>query len=236
MSDRPRSRLRGALAALRQATFKISTPPYYESYSWGPKQSIVAKIIYWSFFIARLASPLQWFKWRTRSNTSNEVINQRGDRERSDFHARSTEQYLLTVLCVSIVSSIFAKYFHYSSPYIRYTLYLLLFESVCWTFYYLAFRPLIERRLDIYDEAEYFILLPVVFLTETLIVYSLYFSKVAFTDVLSMFFNGPVRAQDPVSDTVRVCLFVLGQTYIIVIIANLIRVVPAIPVRRRVNL
>lgn len=222
---------------------KISTPPHYESYSWGAKHSLIAKVVYWCIYVFRFTSLLQLLKALQRNKSSK--IND--SKERVDIHARDTEYYLLAVFSVSAILyflksmawinlGIFHPMFALEGlPNLILTVYLcyFLFESIVWVFYYLLFRILIEKHLSIFNEAEYFITLPLVLASQFFLIASII--DVNVSEVIATILNFPAITND-ISANFKLTLSLLGYMYTVLIIANIINLIPAIPVRRRPNI
>ena len=219
---------------------KVSTKPHYESYTWGKHRSIFASVIYWLIFILRIFSPLQWIKliFRKRQAANND------EKERVDFHAMHSELYLLVVLCLSLA-------FYFIPPFIpalpgipeaiisgldllSYLIVsLLLFESVMWLFYYMLLRILIEKHLTIFNEAEYFIALPFVLATQFFLLAELL--GVGVSEVLALALNLDFEGYQA-AQTTQLAIGTFGYIYTALIIANIINLIPAIPVGRRPNI
>lgn len=219
---------------------KVSTKPHYESYTWGKHRSIFASVIYWLIFVLRIFSPLQWIKliFRKRQAGHND------EKERVDFHAMHSERYLLVVLGLSLVF-----YFILSStpalPGIPESINanlslvsdviaaLLLFESVMWVFYYMLLRILIEKHLTIFNEAEYFIALPFVLATQFFLLAGLL--GVSVSEVLALALNLEFDGYQS-TQSAQLAIGTFGYIYTALIIANIINLIPAIPVGRRPNI
>ncbi|RBW49274.1 Gfo/Idh/MocA family oxidoreductase [Marinobacter sp. F3R11] len=219
---------------------KVSTKPHYESYTWGKHRSIFASVLYWLIFLLRILSPLQWIKliFRKRQAANND------EKERVDFHAMHSEIYLLVVLCLSLA-------FYFVPPFIpampgipgaiisglgvlSYAIAaLLLFESVMWLFYYMLLRILIEKHLTIFNEAEYFIALPFVLATQFFLLAGLL--DVGVSEVLALALNLDFEGYQT-SSSAQLTIGTFGYVYTALIIANIINLIPAIPVGRRPNI
>ena len=206
---------------------KMSTPPHYESYMWGKHQSIFANFTYRIMFLIRFISPLQLFKAIFRAYQAAIPADKNDTKDRKDFHALHTEIYLLAVFVLAFVQYIGG---YLPEPIII----LLLIESIGWVFYYMLFRILIEKHLSIFNEAEYFIVLPAVLSTQFLLIASLY-TDISFSEVLAVAFDLSVDA-DNMSDNLKIGLGLLGYIYTTLIIANLINLIPPIPIWRRPNI
>jgi predicted dehydrogenase len=236
---------------------KVSSLPSYESYSWGPKRSWTAWTLYHGIFVLRLLSPLQWWKFYKRGPFRPILHSTLDAKIRPDFHASDSERYLQFVLLGAIIlwiarrrfsSLVLAALPHYS---VQLTwigwliLSIFLIESIQWTFYYALFRPLVERaKLNLYDEAEYLIMLPIVVLTQVVLLSILWNRGLQQTAMMMLNVNDPSAALSgsavsgfPMSQRTQ-SLFsaLLGQSYIVIVIASLIRVVPALHVRKRPNI
>lgn len=219
---------------------KVSTKPHYESYTWGKHRSIFASVIYWLIFVLRIFSPLQWIKliFRKRQAALND------EKERVDFHAMHSELYLLVVLCLSlgfyfipplvpampgipevVVSGLGLLTYGIAA--------LLLFESVMWLFYYMLLRILIEKHLTIFNEAEYFIALPFVLATQFFLLAGLL--GVGVSEVLALGLNLDFEGYQA-TPTAQLTIGTFGYIYTALIIANIINLIPAIPVGRRPNI
>ena len=109
----------------------------------------------------------------------------------------------------------------------------LLVESILWIIYYMLLRILIEKRLSIFNEAEYFIALPAVLITQIVLLTTIL--NVPLSDVVTALFN---LSQDnsQLSSGKRMAIGLLGYIYTVLIIANIINLIPALPVRRRPNI
>jgi|GEM_PF-3328320 len=219
---------------------KVSTKPHYESYTWGKHRSIFASIIYWLIFVLRILSPLQWIKliFRKRQAALND------EKERVDFHAMHSERYLLVVLGLSLVfyfvlsatpalpgipDSVNANLSLVSD----FIAALLLFESVMWVFYYMLLRILIEKHLTIFNEAEYFIALPFVLATQFFLLAGLL--GVSVSEVLALALNLDFEGYQA-TQAAQLTIGTFGYIYTALIIANIINLIPAIPVGRRPNI
>lgn len=222
---------------------QLSTKPHYESYTWGGEQSLLALIFYQAVYLARFLSPLQWYKtiWR-KTNVAKAA---RDGKERSDFHALHSELYLLYVLafalCAYFLNDGLSAYLLIFYPemlerfvFIK-TLIMgwLLIESILWTLYYMLLRILIEKRLSIFNEAEYFVVLPVVLFTQIVLLSDALNADLR--DVTTALFNLSY-SQTQISGTAHVGIGMLGYIYTVLIIANIINLIPALPVRRRPNI
>lgn len=219
---------------------KVSTKPHYESYTWGKHRSIFASVFYWLIFALRVLSPLQWIKliFRERQAALND------EKERVDFHAMHSEIYLLAVLSVSLV-------YYFTPPFMPalaglpdaiasglgllpdVMAALLLFESVMWVFYYMLLRILIEKHLTIFNEAEYFIALPCVLATQFFLLAGLL--DVGVSEVLALALNLDFEGYKA-TRAAQLATGTLGYIYTALIIANIINLIPAIPVGRRPNI
>ncbi len=240
----------------------VSTRANFEAYSWGPRQSLLARGLYESIFFLRLLSPLQWVKYLKRQHDRLEVEREKKRthhssleaKPRPDFHAAWSEVYLIVILCLSILFWFFSRHYQLQTPnftvrhprihgFIDGVAIFFLIESLLWTLYYMALRPLVERRqLNLFDEAEYLVSLPVALLTQVFLLSGLWrkdfvsigllllnisYGSVSQTAHNSLHWNSPnTRAQ---------LLFgtLLGQTYLVIILASLIRIVPPLQVRKR---
>lgn len=219
---------------------KVSTKPHYEAYTWGKHRSIFASVFYWLIFVLRVLSPLQWIKliFRKRQAALND------EKERVDFHAMHSELYLLVVLCLSLA-------YYFTPPFMSalpgapeavisglsllpdFIAALLLFESVMWVFYYMLLRILIEKHLTIFNEAEYFIALPCVLATQFFLLAGLL--DVGVSEVLALALNLDFEGYKT-TQTAQLATGTLGYIYTALIIANIINLIPAIPVGRRPNI
>jgi hypothetical protein len=234
----------------------VSGTPSYESYSWGPQISFLALFTYSLFTGLRLLSPLQWFKTIKRSESLRRALPLHSSLDRKarpDFHAADTERYFLGILLIAAAcaAQVFLAgvgiHWHAPAPWWSRAefvlLTILLVESVQWTFYYSLFRPLMERaRLNTYDEAEYLVVLPLILSIQVLAEAALWHLDPV--QILMLIFNvsppsaiGAVHDAGPVPQPWQ-CLAaaLLGQSYIVIIIASLIRVVPPLHVRKRPNI
>jgi len=222
---------------------QLSTKPHYESYTWGKHRSLFAKIFYQFVYILRFLSPLQWYKtiWRKL----NESTSTNDGKERKDFHAIHTEYYLLFVMILALsvyfFNNIVQSYIltHYIHEYMlintlkTIVLVWLLVESIMWVFYYMLLRILIEKRLSIFNEAEYFIVLPVVLFTQIVLFAGIF--HVQLGDISTVLFNLP-NDSPKLSSNTRIAIGLLGYIYTALIIANIINLIPALPVRIRPNI
>lgn len=232
---------KGMLAMFRMLK-KISTKPHYESHTWGDQSSIVSKFIYYILYLLRYLSLLQFLKLLFRSFSKNRNKSKSKDRldskSRLDFHARYTEIYLIFVLSLSVFIYN-AQKFLASDHHIFIVLISLLFlvESIIWVVYYMLFRILMEKKLTIYDEAEYLIMLPVV-ITSQLFFISIIFPDLTPIEILSLMFNvgNAVQNKPDVPEIIPSLVGIAGLFYITIIIASLIKIVPPIPVWRRPNI
>jgi len=225
----------------------VSGVPSYESYSWGSRISVLALITYSAFSVLRLFSPLQWYKFikRSRCKPTTDLHSSIERKPRTDFHAADTETYFGVVLLVTATCwalSAFAGVkagWRYPSPLwsrVEFGIVtLLLVESIQWTFYYSLFRSLMERaRLNTYDEAEYLVMLPPILGIQVLAFAALW--QLRPIQILMLIFNvsSPQLASPQPWQALATAL--LGQSYIVIIIASLIRVVPPLHVRKRPNI
>lgn len=212
----------------------ISKKPHYESYTWGSHVSFFASSFYFIIFIFRHFSLLQLIKqiYRYINRNKNKVEK----KERSDFHALYTEWYLLFVFTCFFFN--YQYNFSDSFPIVANFIFgYFLLESITWIFYYLFFRILLERHLSIYNEIEYFICLPIVLATQSIIVSSwLNIEGFTATQVFSMALNFSNTQTFNLNEIFIFCLNLLGFIYTAVIIANIIALVPSIPIQRRQNI
>lgn len=222
---------------------QLSTKPHYESYTWGAHSSLFAHFFYKFVYFSRFLSPLQWYKtiWRelNKSRSSSD------GKERKDFHALHSEYYLLSVMVLALFvysfNGIVQNYVlnHCSQVYglistlKMIVLVWLVIESILWILYYMLLRILIEKRLSIFNEAEYFIVLPVVLFTQIILFAEIF--NVQLSDVSSALFNLPFGSSELSSDA-KMSIGLLGYFYTVLIIANIINLIPALPVRRRPNI
>jgi len=252
--------LRGGLQRFRALAVRVSNLPSYESFSWGPKRSWAAWSLYHFIFLLRFASILQWWKACKRSKYKPLGHSKLDEKARPDFHASDSELYLFAVFLFSL-SAFFASPLLFRKGELlapaympvldcvgRFVIRYFLVESILWTFYYALLRPLIERaKLNLYDEAEYFVMLPVVILTQSILCSILWDKSLGQTGLLLLNVSDPQAAQvmpdirgilTTVVTTRSQALFaaLLGQSYIVIIIANLIRVIPPLDVRKRPNI
>lgn len=152
---------------------------------------------------------------------------------RLDFHAKYTEIYLLIVMVLSITLYYF-KVLDVFPNLLKYAVIgVFLIESFVWVFYYMLARVLLERYLTIYNEVEYLISLPVVIATQVFLI-SLLVQNLSPSEVLSLMFgiggvNGSLEFQ-------VLALGLMGVVYVVIVIANLIRIVPSISVLKRPNI
>jgi predicted dehydrogenase len=222
---------------------QLSTKPHYESYTWGAHRSIFAQLFYQFVYLSRFLSPLQWYKtiWR-ELNKSRSASD---GKERKDFHALHSEYYLLVVMFLSLsvyfFNGIVHSYVlnHHSQLYglistlKMIVLVWLVIESILWILYYMLLRILIEKRLSIFNEAEYFIVLPAVLFTQIVLFTGIF--NVQLSDISSALFNLPYASSELSSDA-RMVIGLLGYIYTVLIIANIINLIPALPVRKRPNI
>ncbi len=248
------------LTRLKRIATAVSNQPSYESYSWGPRRSSVAIFLYQCIFLLRLISPLQWWKFNRRLRSARSQLHSSMEiKDRPDFHAADSEHYMLLVLALSLAvyGLLHAPYsmlkdpiFHWPAS-VRaaglFLLWLFLVESVQWTFYYTLFRPLMDRgKLNLYDEAEYFVMLPVVIVTQLFLVSILWGTEVGRTGLLLLNIGDlqpavhtalqSIGEPPAISRAQSITAALLGQSYIVIVIANLIRIVPALHVRKRPNI
>jgi hypothetical protein len=236
---------------------KVSGAPSHESYSWGPKRSWTAWSLYHFIFLLRLLSPLQWWKFYKRISYRPVLHSTLDAKVRPDFHAADSERYLQLVLIGAGLACFLRRKLYLATAalfphsvvpvcWIGWLILLVfLVESIQWTFYYALFRPLMERaKLNLYDEAEYLIMFPVVILTQLLLLATLWDKGLEQTALLML------NVSDPSAGTAAAAvsafpmslraqsLFaaLLGQSYIVIVIASLIRVVPTLHVRKRPNI
>lgn len=207
-----------------------SKKPHYESTMWGVQRSLFALFFFYLVYFLRFLSPLQYYKQfhRYKNNSKTE------QKERADFHAFNTELYLLIVF-VFFLGNSFWSFLNIDTWYGQVILWLFLVESIFWVLYYMLFRILMERHLSIFHEAEYFLCLPIVIATQTLIIAALIHSpEFDSISMLSAIFD--LGNLDPALPfKYAVLLKFLGFIYTTVIIANLINLLPSIPVVRRQN-
>lgn len=235
----------------------VSGAPAYESYTWGARRSYAAWALYHAIFLLRLASPLQHFKHHVRKRNKQVQASHESalpstleDKPRPDFHAADTELYLIAVLLLSFAASLAVRSLHFPCPPVlipslpflqilgRIVVVIFLVESIVWTLYYALFRPLIERvKLNLFDEAEYLIMLPVVIVTQTFLLSLLW--DLAFLRVGLMILNVGDPESAGASAITRfqsLSAATLGQSYIVIVIASLIRILPVLHVRKRPNI
>lgn len=221
---------------------KVSTKPHYESYTWGKHRSFFASTIFWLIFVLRIFSPLQWVKLIFRRK---QAAAHNDEKERVDFHAMHSEFYLLIVLSLSIAFYFFPPYSLSSFFDIPKTasslltlavdaiLILLLIESVMWVLYYMLLRILIEKHLTIFNEAEYFVALPFVLATQFFLLAELL--GVSVSEVIALAMNLEFINYKSTQIT-QLTIGIFGYIYTALIIANIINLIPAIPVGRRPNI
>lgn len=210
----------------------ISTRPRYESYMWGRRRSLFAYVVYHVVFLLRYLSPLQLLKVVLRAASAS-AENDR--KERADFHALHTELYLLAVMLFAGLAAYLGYIDRAWLPCpVWLLLLLLLVESLIWTFYYMLFRVLIEKHLTIFNEAEYFLSLPVVLLSQVLLVTAL-IDGATVSGVATAIF-GIAGDGEGLDDSLRMALGILGYSYTALIIANVVNLIPPIPVWQRHNI
>ncbi|PHR85675.1 MAG: hypothetical protein COA59_01665 [Colwellia sp.] len=179
---------------------------------------------------------------RGKHNQKHTIAND--NKARSDIHARHSEYYLLLIFALSVgiyYLPVTAEEIFSSLPYglsialafISKTLFLLLIiESIMWMFYYMLLRVLIEKHLSIYNEAEYFIVLPFVLLTQCFLLAS--HLNIDMTEVFSLLIN--ISYENGLADNkTKLLIGALGYTYTVLIIANVINLIPPVPVQRKAN-
>jgi len=110
-----------------------------------------------------------------------------------------------------------------------------LIESIVWVLYYMLFRILMERNLTIFNESEYFVALPIVLVTQFLLI-SILISNINPLEVMSLIFKTYTVEITNVSEGWKIFLGMLGYMYTTIIIANIINLIPAIPVWKRPNI
>jgi len=259
---RARNSIKGAVHGWWQrvqwVAVRVSSRPSHESYSWGPERSSAAFVLYYGIFLVRLLSPLQWLKFRQRHQkqkpSAPELHSSLESKPRPDFHAADTEYYLFSVLVGAIIlwSTQDTIYFAAATLFPRWIilvcwigwgiLLVFLIESIQWTFYYALFRPLIERaKLNLYDEAEYLVMLPVVILTQLFLLSVLWHRGLEQTALILLNVSDPSAnlskhevSAFPMSQRSQFLYgALLGESYIVIVIASLIRVVPTLHVRKR---
>lgn len=221
----------------------MSKKAHYESYMWGPKKSIFAKIMFDLIYIIRFISPLQFFKQTYRYSLREN--NKTEKKERADFHAYHTEIYLIAVLTFTTIIYFLERTHFYQEPSyaIITVLVILLIESIFWMLYYMFFRALMEKHLSIFNEAEYLVCLPVAIITQTLII----------TILLNFSLNSPYHGLSPfetlslilpikinltikIDDTITILLSTLGYIYTAIIIGNVVSLIPPLPIQKRQNI
>lgn len=207
----------------------MSKKPHYESIFWGKERSIFASIIYYFVYFIRFFSPLQMLKQYFRYKGENSKTDKK---ERIDFHAFHTEIYLIFVFIFFLLN-----YFHnffIAYPILKIIiLTIFLLESIFWILYYMLFRILIEKHLTIFNEAEYFLCLPIVISTQLFIISSLLCTEPFM--VLSTMFDLSYD-DSSIESNYELILSFMGYLYTTVIIANMINLLPAIPVQKRPNI
>ncbi|MGS2719601.1 hypothetical protein [Paraglaciecola aestuariivivens] len=208
---------------------KLSTPPRYESYMWGNNRSLFATLFYGLIYYVRFISPLQLVKAIFRAVQESDLNDKK---ERKDFHSLHTEIYLLSILLISAAQVFLAEKGLGFLP--KWIMIILLIESIFWTFYYMLFRVLIEKHLSIFNEAEYFLSLPIVLVTQFLLFAALN-QGVDLSNVVATVFN--ISNNLPTLPLwLSITLGVLGFTYTAIIIANVINLLPPLPVWQRPNI
>lgn len=219
---------------------KTGGPPPRTAWLWGATPSILAWTIAHLFFLLRCVSPLQHLKqfarWRAQKEATRKTrkgaveINQ----QRPNFEARHTELYFLIYLAV--VAAIFfvptwpmpallheAGFVPLSPSAARWILVVAkwlavisLVETLVWISYYLVWRNFAEPGYSLYHPAEYFALLPVILVLQCIDIAILSGEGIG-TVILTM-----GNARDGSG-----AVSLLGQYYIVVIIANLLSMFPA---------
>jgi len=218
----------------------ISTKPHYESGTWGSHKSIFAYFIYKLIFLLRYLSPLQWIKEKFRKHKKKDnttSANRLDPKARLDFHAQYTELYLMAILILSILSYYFQSNLMSLEPIkwlILFLSCLLLVESIVWVSYYMVFRVLMERKLIVYDEAEYLVGFPVALITQIYLI-SIIVDALTPSTTLALLFRIGSKVPSGLPQYVELLLGIIGLFYLALVIASLIKIVPAIPVWRRPN-
>lgn len=207
----------------------------------------MATALYFLIFVLRLLSPLQWFKYHKRTYFRSRLRSSLDNKLRPDFHAADTEIYLICVFLLALAMWAAGWILQHGwiqsanvaapilLPVLRCVAFVFLAESIVWLLYYSLFRPLVERsKLNLYDEAEYFILLPLALLTQ--ILFLSIFWQMSLQQVILLLLNlsaGPGGRMAGYSAAQAIFATLLWQSYVVIVIASLIRVLPALHVRKR---
>lgn len=210
----------------------MSKKPHYESYMWGPKYSIFAKTIFTVFYFIRFLSPLQFLKQTYRYFDNSKVEK----KDRSDFHAYHTELYLLTVF-LFVLLNYYYNILNIELFWTKIVLLIFLIESIFWMLYYMLFRVLMEKHLNIYNAAEYFVCLPIAFITQAILISTLVNLKglSALKVIIILFSLGDANITG-LSPNIEILLRSLGFLYTAVIIGNVVGLMPPLPIQKRQNI
>lgn len=142
----------------------ISARPDRASYNWGGRTSLLAFIVFYGAFVARLLSPLQYVKAIFRAYHVQAHYADSHQSSRPEFHARHTELYFIAAaLSVAAI-----RFFQPAIPGWAASLYasLLLIESTTWVLYYGLLRRFSERRFALYSHTELLFILPLALLVQ----------------------------------------------------------------------
>lgn len=153
---------------------KISTPPASSSYKWGSFFSILSWLLLETFWLFRIISILQLLKLGIRKLYEwQQVYTGKQDSKRPDVPPFLQEYYFVTWLAVFLICQ-----FSISNVQCNSWIYLLaayfLFESSVWIIYYTMLRRFFEESYSIYHPIEYFVLLPVVMVSQALAIHFLF--------------------------------------------------------------
>ncbi|MFE9576312.1 hypothetical protein ACFYO1_08010 [Nocardia sp. NPDC006044] len=169
-SDVPR-RISALEATVSSTAQRVSTRPTVSSYTWGGRRSPLAFMIFHTFFLVRLLSPLQWLKFRVRQRVR---ANPPTTNMRPDFPAAYTEWYFLGVLALALSAYLVRHNTTLRLPgpvadVLRVLGWILLIECVVWMLYYLMLRAFVERYYTIFHPAEYMLMFPLTLVIQTLL-------------------------------------------------------------------
>ena len=145
---------------------QISTKPNPDSMKWaGKERSILASVLLWGLWAARLASLLQISKLVFRK-TALAIKRATTDKKatRVNVPPMFCEIYYLLWFGVFVT----AHLLDVKSPVLNAFIIYYLFESVVWVLYYTVFRRFYEENYSIYHELEYLTVLILIIPTQAL--------------------------------------------------------------------
>ncbi len=197
---------------------EITTLPNKETWKWQNSVSVLSFLFLYTIWFLRIFSLLQILKfiYRKKYSTQN---NKDYKSKRTNVPALLVELYFIIFLCfLFLFSKLYAPC--YPLWYQIIAIYYLI-ESIVWILYYCIFRRFYEKEYSIYHPLEFFILLPIIIVSQSICVSAL--EHISFTSVL----KAMIGISDATNTPPPLYVNILNIIYIAMVIGIIITILPS---------